>query len=163
MAVQSPMTTPRRAEKASGCSGDPATNGFGGKEDVASSVARKKMEATVFFARFSEKALPPRQWSAQIMKPSAEAAGDASAAPKPGNAIAPPAPPRVDSRRAGEEVRGKDMRARAAPRAPWRIATDAVVDSISLTWGSCEFNLRLLVLLGRVPDTELGTMRERCS
>ena len=115
------------------------------------------MEATVFFARFSEKALPPRQWSAQIMKPSAEAAGDASAAPKPGNAIAPPAPPRVDSRRAGEEVRGKDMRARAAPRAPWRIAIDAVVDSISLTWGSCEFNLRLLVLLGRVPDMELGT------
>ena len=104
------MTTPRSAEKASGCSGDPATNGFGGKEDVASSVARKNKEATVFFARFREKALPPRQWSAQIIKPSAEAAGDARAAPRPGNARA--APPRVDRSAAefkdGEVIVGTD-------------------------------------------------------
>ena len=88
---------------------------------MAKSVTRKNVDATTFLTRFKLNALPPRQWSAQIMNPSADAAGEARAAPSPGAAAAAAnalLPPRVTSATVVGEAAAATMRTTVAVSLP---------------------------------------------
>jgi hypothetical protein len=83
IAVESPTTTPKKAEIASGKSGVEAAKGFG-TDPVADRVAKNSPEAITFLIKFNEKA-DPCQFLSQNMNPIAEASGEARAATRPGD------------------------------------------------------------------------------